>query len=114
MLLSNTFFIMLPASVFYIITIKDFQGLFTALMGVFNFAFAFAFIKSKKIGPNDFPSHWLVLYQLSSAHSVKGNHITLFWSAAVLLLWLRKVRDHINQGVCSGSYFNAGKPVWTD
>jgi uncharacterized membrane protein len=93
MLLSNTFlYYAAGLSILYYYHQKDFQGLFTALMGVFNFGFAFAFYKKQKVDRNlIFLLIGLVLTFISLAAPIQleGNHITLFWSAeAVLLLWL--------------------------
>ncbi|MEO8150035.1 MAG: DUF2339 domain-containing protein [Bacteroidia bacterium] len=69
-----------------------YQGLFTALLGVFNFAFAFTLYKKQTVDRNlVFLLIGMVLTFLSLAAPVQleGNYITMFWSAeAVLLLWL--------------------------
>ncbi|WP_158618266.1 DUF2339 domain-containing protein [Chitinophaga lutea] len=69
-----------------------FQGLFTALLAVFNCIFAYSLYRSKG-GDRTlvFLLIGLVLTFMSLAAPIQleGNHITLFWSAeAVLLLWL--------------------------
>ncbi|WP_316815262.1 DUF2339 domain-containing protein [Pedobacter nyackensis] len=70
----------------------DYQGLFTALLGLVNLAFAYALYKNDKIDRNlIYLLIGLVLTFISLAAPVqlKGNHITLFWAAeSVLLLWL--------------------------
>ena len=70
----------------------DFRGLFTALLGVFNFMFAFAMFRRADVDRNlVFLLIGLVLTFISLAAPVQleGNYITLFWAAeAVLLLWL--------------------------
>lgn len=70
----------------------DYQGLFTALLGLVNLAFAYALYKNDKIDRNlIYLLIGLVLTFISLAAPVqlKGNHITLFWAAeCVLLLWL--------------------------
>jgi uncharacterized membrane protein len=69
-----------------------FRGLFTALIGVFNFIFAYTFFKTKRADKNlVYVLIGLVLTFISLAAPVQleGNYITMFWAAeAVLLLWL--------------------------
>lgn len=71
---------------------EDFKGLFTALLGVFNFIFAYSLYKNARVDRNlVFLLIGLVLTFISLAAPVQleGNYITLFWAAeAVLLLWL--------------------------
>lgn len=71
---------------------KNFQGLFTAFLGIFNFIFAYLLYRNNKVDKNlVFMLIGLVLTFISLAAPVQleGNYITLFWSAeAVLLLWL--------------------------
>lgn len=71
---------------------NQFQGLFTAALGVFNFGFAYTLYKGSKVDKKlVFLLIGLVLTFISLAAPVQleGNYITLFWSAeAVLLLWL--------------------------
>jgi len=68
-----------------------YQGLFTVLMGLFNFGFAFVLYKKQGTDKNlIYLLIGLVLTFISLAAPVQleGNHITLFWAAeAVLLLW---------------------------
>lgn len=70
----------------------DLRGLFTAAIGIFNFAFAFALYKRDGIDRNlIYLLIGLVLTFISLAAPIQldGNHITLFWAAeAVVLLWL--------------------------
>jgi hypothetical protein len=70
----------------------DFKGLFTACVGIFNFAFAYTLYKRSNVDRNlVFLLIGLVLTFISLAAPVQleGNYITLFWSAeTVLLLWL--------------------------
>lgn len=70
----------------------DYKGLFTVLLGVFNFVFAYALYKKVKADKNlVYLLIALVLTFISLAAPVQleGNYITLFWAAeAVLLLWL--------------------------
>jgi len=92
MLLSNTaLFYAAGMSILYYYFETRYQGVFTALMGVFNFGFAFAFYKNKSIDRNlIFLLIGLVLTFLSLTPPIQleGNHITLFWAVeAVLLLW---------------------------
>ena len=93
MLLSNTFlYYGAGMSILYYYYETTYQGLFTALMGVFNFAFAFTFYKRQNADRNlIFLLIGLVLtfVSLTAPIQLEGNHITLFWAAeAVLLLWL--------------------------
>lgn len=70
----------------------DYRGLFTALIGMVNLAFAYTLYKNDKIDRNlIYLLIGLVLTFITLAAPVqlKGNHITLFWAAeSVLLLWL--------------------------
>jgi len=92
MLLSNTFFYY-GCGIYILSGVgEEFQGLFTASLGIFNFIFSFLLYKKQHVDKNlVFLLIGLVLTFISLAAPVqlKGNHITLFWSAeAVLLLWL--------------------------
>lgn len=92
-LLSNTF-LYYSAGMFILSHLSggDYQGLFTALLGLVNLVFAYALYKNDKIDRNlIYLLIGLVLTFISLAAPVqlKGNHITLFWAAeSVLLLWL--------------------------
>lgn len=92
-LLSNTF-LYYSAGMLILSNLSggDYQGLFTASLGVVNLAFAFTLYKNDKIDRNlIYLLIGLVLTFVSLAAPVqlKGNHITLFWAAeSVLLLWL--------------------------
>lgn len=93
MLLSNTF--LYYAGGMYILnneTGEDLKGLFTAMIGVFNFVFAYTLLRSGRVDRNlVFLLIGLVLTFISLAAPIqlKGNYITLFWAAeTVLLLWL--------------------------
>ncbi len=91
MLLSNTFLYYGAGMSILHYYHPEFEGLFTAVMGVFNFGFAFFFYKRQNVDRNlIFLLIGLVLTFISLAAPVQleGNHITLFWSAeALLLLW---------------------------
>ncbi len=92
-LLSNTFFYYgAGMMILNNPTGEDFKGLFTAVLGIFNFIFAYALYKNNRVDKNlVFLLIGLVLTFISLAAPVqlKGNYITLFWSAeTVLLLWL--------------------------
>lgn len=92
-LLSNTFlYYSAGMLVLHNISSGDYQGLFTALIGLVNLAFAYFLYKNDKIDRNlIYLLIGLVLTFISLAAPVqlKGNHITLFWAAeSVLLLWL--------------------------
>jgi hypothetical protein len=69
-----------------------FRGMFTVLIAVFNFGFAYSLFKRAEVDPNlVFLLIGLVLTFISLAAPIQleGNYITLFWSAeTVLLLWL--------------------------
>lgn len=93
MLLSNTFFYY--AAGMFILNNDigiNFRGLFTTLLGVFNFGFAYVLFRNSRVDRNlVFLLIGLVLTFISLAAPIQleGNYITLFWSAeAVLLLWL--------------------------
>jgi uncharacterized membrane protein len=93
MLLSNTFFYY-TAGMYALSfeTGKLFQGLFTILLAVFNFGFAFALYKQEKIDRNLvylLIGLTLTFVSLAAPVQLEGNYITIFWAAeAVLLLWL--------------------------
>lgn len=93
LILSNTF--LFYAAGMYILNNPDtkiYQGLFTASIGVFNFALSYLLYKKNKIDKKlVFLLIGLVLTFISLAAPVQleGNYITLFWAAeTVLLLWL--------------------------
>lgn len=92
-LLSNTF-LYYTAGMLVLSNIAEgnYQGLFTALIGMVNLAFAYALYKNDKIDRNlIYLLIGLVLtfITLAAPIQLKGNHITLFWAAeSVLLLWL--------------------------
>jgi uncharacterized membrane protein len=69
----------------------DWQGLFTASLGVVNFIFAFLLYRNQHVDRNVvYLLIGLVLTFISLAAPIQldGNYITLFWAAeAVLLLW---------------------------
>ena len=69
-----------------------YKGLFTALVGIFNFLFAFSLYKNKKVDTNLvylLIGLTLTFISLTAPIQLEGNRITLFWSVeAVLLLWL--------------------------
>ena len=69
-----------------------YQGLFTALIGIFNFIFAYTLYKSKKADMNLIYlliGMVLTFVSLAAPVQLEGNYITLFWATeAVLLLWL--------------------------
>lgn len=93
MLLSNTFcYYAAGITILNNPGAKDFQGLFTACLGIFNFIFAYLLYRNKNVDKNlVFLLIGLVLTFISLAAPVQleGNYITLFWAAeTVLLLWL--------------------------
>jgi len=92
LLLSNTFlYYSAGMSLLYYGKMEMYQGLFTAALGIINFAFAFFLYKKENIDKNlVFLLIGLVLTFISLAAPVQleGNFITMFWAAeAVLLLW---------------------------
>jgi uncharacterized membrane protein len=93
MILTNSFaFYMAGLFVMEEVNGGMYSGLFTAITAVFHFTFTLALYKNKKLDTN-------VLYiliglvltflTLTGPIQLDGNHITMFWSAEiVLLLWL--------------------------
>lgn len=69
-----------------------YSGLFTAIVGIFHFAFAFALYKKNKLDKNlvyTLIGMVLTFLTLAAPIQLEGNFITLFWACeAVLLLWL--------------------------
>lgn len=93
MLMSNTFlYFSAGMAILNNAIAEDFKGLFTALLGVFNFVFAYVLLKKLQVDRNlVFMLIGLVLTFISLAAPIQlqGNYITLFWAAeGVLLLWL--------------------------
>jgi uncharacterized membrane protein len=92
-LISNTF-LYYSAGMLILKGIHDglYQGLFTILIAVFNFVFAYVLFKNKKVDNNlVYLLIGLVLtfVTLAAPIQLEGNYITLFWAAeSVLLLWL--------------------------
>ena len=70
----------------------DYQGLFTATLGVVNLTLAWIFFKQKQADKNFIYlliGLTLTFISLAAPVQLKGNNITLFWSAeAVVLFWL--------------------------
>jgi len=70
----------------------EFKGLFTALVAIFNFIFAFSLYRKSDIDRNlVYLLIGLVLsfVSLIAPIQLEGNYITLFWAAeAVILLWM--------------------------
>jgi len=70
----------------------NYNGLFTALLGIFNLFLVLGF-KQKKTIDSNFLSLLtglaLTFISLTAPVQFKGNHVTLFWAAeAVILFWL--------------------------
>jgi uncharacterized membrane protein len=92
-LLSNTF-LYYSAGMYVLQHIAggNYQGLFTIVIAIFNFVFAFLLYQNQKADRNlVYLLIGLVLTFLSLTAPVqlKGNYITLFWALeSVLLLWL--------------------------
>lgn len=93
LLLSNTF-LYYSAGMFILAHIQNgvYQGLFTAVVAVFNFIFSFSLYKNGNADKNlVYMLIGLVLtfVSLTAPIQLDGNHITMFWaSESVLLLWL--------------------------
>jgi uncharacterized membrane protein len=72
--------------------LKDYEGLFTASLGVINLALAWTFFKRKQTDRNFIfllIGLTLTYISLSAPIQLEGNYITLFWTAeAVVLFWL--------------------------
>jgi uncharacterized membrane protein len=70
----------------------DYKGLFTAALGVVNLVLAWTFFKQKQADRNFIYlliGLTLTFISLAAPVQLKGNHITLFWSAeALVLFWL--------------------------
>lgn len=93
LLLSNTAFYY--AAGMYLLNNPEalvYRGLFTVLLAVFNFGFAYSLYKNSRVDKNlVFLLIGLVLTFISLAAPIQlnGHSITLFWAAeTVLLLWL--------------------------
>ncbi len=92
-LLSNTFlYFTIGLYIFGNVYGGDYKGLFTILVALFNFGFAYALYKNDKVDKTlVYLLIGLVLTFLSLAAPIQlqGNQITIFWAAeTVLLLWL--------------------------
>jgi hypothetical protein len=93
-LLSNTFYYYIYA----LVVIDDFlplwKGALTAALALFNFFFAYFFYKREQVDRNVIYlliGLVLTFVSLFAPVQMKGNYITLFWSAeAVLLLWMNQ------------------------
>ncbi|MEO5978229.1 MAG: DUF2339 domain-containing protein [Chryseolinea sp.] len=92
-LLSNTFFYFGAGMTILSNPLgHEFKGLFTAVLGIFNFVFAYMLYRNSRVDKTlVFMLIGLVLTFISLAAPVQleGNYITLFWAAeTVLVLWL--------------------------
>lgn len=85
----------------------EFKGLFTALVAIFNFVFAYSLYRNNAVDRNlVFLLIGLVLTFISLAAPIQleGNYITLFWAAeAVILLWLSQRSGIILMKYASGA-----------
>jgi len=92
MLISNSFLYYCAGMIVINDLNPDYMGLYTILLALFNFAFAVPLYKRKQIDKNlVYLLIGMVLTFASIAIPVqfKGNYITMFWAAEmVLLLWL--------------------------
>lgn len=72
--------------------VGDYSGLFTALIAIFNFVFAFMLYKRKDIDKNLIYlliGLGLTFVSLIGPIQLEGNYITMFWAIeTVLLVWL--------------------------
>ena len=70
----------------------DYNGLFTASLGIFNLLLVLGFRQKKTIDPNFLAlltGLALTFISLAAPVQFKGNYVTLFWAAeAVILFWL--------------------------
>jgi hypothetical protein len=95
MLTSNTFlFYASGMAIFYQVTSYDYNGIFTAVLGVFNLSFALALFKNQKM---DKVFRFLLVgfaitfISLIAPIQFHGNYITLFWATEfVVLFWLAR------------------------
>ena len=71
---------------------SNYNGLFTALLGLFNLFLVLGFKQKKTIDPNFLAlltGIALTFISLTAPVQFKGNHVTLFWAAeSVILFWL--------------------------
>ncbi len=91
-LLSNTFFYFVVGLLCINEIAPELKGIFTVVIAVFNFMFAYPLYRLKRIDKNFvFLLIGLILTFISLAAPIQleGNYITLFWAAeSVLLLWM--------------------------
>jgi uncharacterized membrane protein len=84
---------------------NDYRGLFTVLLAIFNFSFAYSLYRKASVDRHlVFMLIGLVLTFISLAAPIQleGNYITLFWAAeAVLLLWLAQKSGIRIMGIAS-------------
>jgi len=71
---------------------SNYNGLFTALLGIFNLFLVFGFKQKKSIDPNFLSlltGLAITFISLTAPVQFKGNHVALFWAAeTVILFWL--------------------------
>ncbi|MBL7743942.1 MAG: DUF2339 domain-containing protein [Chitinophagaceae bacterium] len=78
----------------------EYQGLFTAALGILNLTLAWVFFKQKRADRNFIYlliGLTVTFISLTAPVQLKGNHITLFWAAeTVVLFWLyQRSRIHL-------------------
>jgi uncharacterized membrane protein len=98
LLLSNTlFYYACGYFVLHKMNADEYLGLFTLLVAVFNFIFAFALFRRQEV--DRLMVYFLIglvitFISLAGPVQLQGNHITLFWATeAVLLFWLWQKSD---------------------
>ncbi|MGQ2982390.1 DUF2339 domain-containing protein [Flavobacterium sp.] len=91
-LVSNTFLFYAAGMVILENSTPEYKGIFTLLLGVFNFCFSWLLYKKLHIDQRAIYiliGLTLTFVTLAIPIQFEGNYITLFWAAeAVLLLWL--------------------------
>jgi len=83
----------------------NYNGLFTALLGIFNLFLVFGFKQKKTIDPNFLSlltGLAITFISLTAPVQFKGNHVALFWAAeTVTLFWLFQKTRSIQLKVAS-------------
>jgi len=77
----------------------EYQGLFTSALGIVNLALAWIFFKQKRADRNFvflLIGLTVTFISLTAPVQLKGNHITLFWAAEMVVLFWLYQRSHIS------------------